>query len=121
MKFAIVASILAAGSAVSAAPTKRETNFGGVAGPLGGLLGGSMAAPVGGAAQNGVANLFKLGDEILNIPGDVIRKILQGNPIGAGTGLLQNLVKAGTDLPKDALSMVTPVTDAVTGKNKGKQ
>ncbi|KAM3507885.1 hypothetical protein MY11210_006947 [Beauveria gryllotalpidicola] len=113
--FAIAASVLAAGSAVSAAPTKRETNFGGVAGPLGGLLGGSMAAPVGGSAQNGVADLFKLGDEILNIPGDVIRKVLEGNPVGAGTGLLQNIVKAGTDVPTDAMGLVTPVTNAVTG------
>ncbi|KAM3497027.1 hypothetical protein MY10362_009604 [Beauveria mimosiformis] len=115
MKFAIVASVLAAGSAVSAAPTKRETNLGGLAGPLGGLLGGSPVAGVGGSAQNGVANLFKLGDEVLNIPGDVIRNLLQGNPIGAATGLAQNVVKAGTDLPKDAMSMVTPVTNAVQG------
>ncbi|OAA36199.1 hypothetical protein BBO_08371 [Beauveria brongniartii RCEF 3172] len=117
MKFAIVASVLAAGSAVSAAPTKRETNFGGIAGPLGGLLGGSMAAPVGGSVQNGVADIFKLADTILNIPSDAIRKMLQGNFGGAATGLVQSVVKAGTDVPKDAMGLVTPVTNAVQGKS----
>ncbi|OAA75884.1 hypothetical protein LEL_05568 [Akanthomyces lecanii RCEF 1005] len=114
--FAIFATVLAAGSAVFAAPAapaeKRENNFGGVAGPLGGLLGGSPAAGLGGSGQNAVADLFKVGDEILNIPGDAIRKILEGNPIGAGTGLLQDIVKAGSDIPKDAMGLVTPLTNS---------
>ncbi|TQV91537.1 hypothetical protein V2A60_008481 [Cordyceps javanica] len=122
--FAVVATALAAGSAVFAAPVadKREMNFGGIAGPLGSLLGGNgVSAPVGGSVQNGVADLFKLGDEILNIPGDTIRKLIEGNPAGAATGLLQDLLKAGTDIPKDAMGLVTPITSAVGQGAQGKQ
>ncbi|ATY67155.1 hypothetical protein A9K55_000437 [Cordyceps militaris] len=118
---AIITTILAAGSAVFAAPAapadKREMNFGGVAGPLGTLLGGSAAAPVGASGQNALAALFKAGDEILNIPGDTIRKAIEGNPAGAATGLLQALIKAASDLPKDAMGLVTPITQAVTPKS----
>ncbi|OAA48807.1 hypothetical protein ISF_09473 [Cordyceps fumosorosea ARSEF 2679] len=118
MRFtAIVASLLAAGSAVSAAPVendKREMNFGGITGPLGGLLGGGAASGVTGSAQNGVADLFKLADTILNIPIDTIRKAVEGDPAGAATGLLQAIMKAASDVPKDAMGLVTPITNQAT-------
>lgn len=117
-----VAAALTAASAVSAVPVKRaDTNFGGIAGPLGGLLGNGAAAPLGDSAQSAVAGLFKVGDEILNIPGDAVRKLLSGDVVGAGTGLVQDVMKAGTDIPKDAMGIVSPVGNAVGANLNGKK
>ncbi|OAQ98946.1 hypothetical protein LLEC1_00585 [Akanthomyces lecanii] len=99
--FAVLATILAAGSAVFAAPAtpaeKRENNSGGF--------------PGGASGQNLAAAVFKAGDEFLNIPGDFFRKIFEGNAAGAGAGLVQNIGKAGSDLPKDAMGVIAPPTN----------
>lgn len=112
--FAIIATALAAGSAVFAAPAapadKRELNLGGL--PFGGLIGGTPLAGVAGSGQNAVAEFFKLADAVLNIPTDSVRKLLEGNPVGAGTGLLQDILKTAGSLPKDAAGLVTPIVDS---------
>lgn len=100
---------LAAGSAVTAIPTKRETNFGGASGPLGGLLGGGPASGLGDSAQAAIAEVFKAVDAVLNIPGDAAGKLLEGDPVGAGTQLVSDVAKLGTDLPKDAMGIISPL------------
>ncbi|KAG5928979.1 hypothetical protein E4U53_002545 [Claviceps sorghi] len=95
MKFTGILVLIASSGLVSAVPVKRETNFGGLAGPLGGLMGGSGGAGVGSGAQDAAAEVFKLGDAFLNIPGDAVSG---GNPLSA----LTNLVKTGASLPGDA-------------------
>ncbi len=104
----IFTTVLAASAtAVSAAPTakmtedKRELNFGGL-GPLSGLAG--MAGPLGGLAnalQMAVAEVFKAGDVVLNLPGDAAEKIAKGDPAGALIGALQNGGTVAGQLPED--------------------
>ena len=101
MQFTGILSVLIASSAclVSAAPAqdipKRETNFGGLAGPLGSAMGGGAGSGAGAGAQDATAEFFKLGDAFLNIPGDAIAG---GNPLSAFT----NLGKTAASLPGDA-------------------
>lgn len=114
MRTTALIATLAATSAVNGSPIKRETNFGGIAGPLGGLL-GNFGGGLGGSGQAAVAELFKAGDAILNTPGDLIRTLLQGNPIGAATGLVNNVVGLGASLPGDAANIVKPLTQGLDG------
>ncbi|KAJ6783020.1 hypothetical protein PWT90_01842 [Aphanocladium album] len=113
-----VTAVLSAVCAVSASPVKRETNFGGIAGPLGSLLGNSPAGGLGDSAQAAVAELFKAGDTILNIPGDAARKMLEGDVVGAGAGVVQDVVKVGSDIPKDAMGILGPLGQGL-GSQKG--
>ncbi|KAK3180073.1 hypothetical protein K4F52_008565 [Lecanicillium sp. MT-2017a] len=101
------AILVASATTVSAAPLadmaedKRELNFGGL-GPLSGLAG--MAGPLGGVAsalQMAVAEVFKLGDGVLNLPGDAAEKIAKGDPAGALIGALQNGGTLAGELPED--------------------
>ncbi|KAK2597970.1 hypothetical protein QQS21_005886 [Conoideocrella luteorostrata] len=100
MKFTgVVSAIIASACLVSAAPVedaaKREMNLGGAFGPLGSLLGSSG---LGAAAQGIVAEFFKGGDAILNIPGDAIGNFIKLNP-GATLG---DIMKFAGSLPGDA-------------------
>lgn len=116
----IFTTVLAASASVSAAPTttmtedKRELNFGGL-GPLAG-----MAGPLGGLAnslQMAVAEVFKLGDGVLNIPGDAAEKIAQGDPAGALIGALQNGGTLAGQLPDDFFNILA----AIASGNGNKQ
>ncbi|KAG5976165.1 hypothetical protein E4U58_005788 [Claviceps cyperi] len=101
--FGIVSVIMASACFVSAAPAlpKRETNFGGVAGPLGGMLGGSGANGAGAGAQDATSEFFKLGDAFLNVPGDAL-----SDP----TSIISNMAKTLGSLPKDGMNAVTDTT-----------
>ncbi|KAG5934220.1 hypothetical protein E4U59_006354 [Claviceps monticola] len=90
---------MASACLVSAAPAlpKRENNFGGVAGPLGGMLGGSGANGAGAGAQDITSEFFKLGDAFLNIPGDAF-----SNP----ASIIGNMGKTASSLPKDGMNTV---------------
>lgn len=109
MRTSIISAIIASACLVAAAPAtepaKREMNLGGLLGPLGGLVGGSPGNGVGAAGQDIVAEAFKAGDAILNVPGDAIGKVLSGDPIGAVTGALGNAMKLGGQLPGDAMKI----------------
>jgi hypothetical protein len=114
MRTSFVTAFLASACLVAAAPAvepaKREMNFGSLFGPLAGLIGangGGVGNGVANAGQSVTAELFKAGDAILNLPGDAIGKVLSGDPIGAVTSTLGNVVKLATQLPGDAVKIVT--------------
>ncbi|KAG5983024.1 hypothetical protein E4U55_000920 [Claviceps digitariae] len=91
----ILSALITSACLVSAAPVeKRETNFGGLAGPLGSAMGSGAGSGPGAGAQDITAEFFKLGDAFLNIPGD---GITSGNPLSA----LTNLGKTAASLPGD--------------------
>ncbi|KAG6026861.1 hypothetical protein E4U41_001143 [Claviceps citrina] len=106
MKFTgIVSALITSACLVSAAPAeslpaKRETNFGGLAGPLGDMVKGNGLA---GGGQDITAEAFKLGDAFLNIPGDALSG---GNPLSA----VSNLGKSAMSLPGDGSKAVKDTT-----------
>lgn len=107
MKFTIVSAIIASACFVSAAPvedvSKRELNLGGLFGPIGNMVGGNG---LGAAGQDITAEAFKLGDAILNIPGDAIGNFLSGNP-GAS---FRDVIQFVASLPGDAGKIVKDLT-----------
>ena len=95
MKFTLV--LLA--TAAACAPTKRETNAGGLLGPLGSVV---PSSGMGDAAQDATAEAFKLGDAILNTPGDAIGKAMSGDVVGAASGAVKDATTLAGQLPSDA-------------------
>ncbi|KAH8175142.1 f-box-like domain-containing protein [Sarocladium implicatum] len=70
------------------------------------------ADPLGGVAdagQNAVTEFFKLGDAVLNLPGDAVGKAMEGDPAGAMTGLVDSVAKSASDIPGDAMGIVAPL------------
>ncbi|OAA46362.1 hypothetical protein NOR_03115 [Metarhizium rileyi] len=119
MRFSIVSAIIASAGLVAAAPasdpSKREMNFGGL-GPLAGLIGNSGSGVGNGLANGGqdiLAELFKGGDALLNIPGDAINNLLSGKPISAATNAAGNLMKVASQLPGDVAKMGAHVASGV--------
>lgn len=104
MRTSIISAFIATVSLVAAAPAaepaKRETNLGGLA--PGGGSGSKAANGAADAVQGTVAELFKIGDAILNTPGDAIGKLLSGKPAEAVTGAVGDAMKVAGQLPGDA-------------------
>ncbi|KAJ2980406.1 hypothetical protein NQ176_g2656 [Zarea fungicola] len=46
---------------------------------------------------------------VLNIPGDAAGKLLEGDPVGAATQMVGDVAKLATDLPKDAMGIISPL------------
>lgn len=103
MKTSTFIAFITTASAVLAAPVastdKRQTNAG-AADPLGGVAD---------AGQNAVTEFFKLGDAVLNLPGDAMGKAIEGDPAGAVTGLVDSVAKSASDIPGDAMGIVAPL------------
>ncbi|CEJ82083.1 hypothetical protein VHEMI02173 [[Torrubiella] hemipterigena] len=106
MKFNVVFSTLVmAPLAVYAAPVeaKRELNLGGL-GPLAGTDG------VTSAGQEAIAEVFKAGDAVLNIPGDAVNSLMSGRPDQAVQGAASGIVKTLGSLPGDAAKIMGALT-----------
>lgn len=107
MKFTIISTLLAVLPLIAqAAPTaqnRRETNLG----DLSGLLGAG--------GQEAVAEVFKGGDAILNIPGDVMGKLLSGNPEEAVKTAMDGITKTVGGLPADIGKIMGGFTGGAIG------
>lgn len=106
MKFnAVFSALVMAPLAVYAAPVeaKRELNLGGL-GPLAGADG------ITSAGQEAVAEVFKAGDAVLNIPGDAINSLVSGRPDQAVAGAMTGIAKTVGSLPGDAAKIMGALT-----------
>ncbi|KJZ70062.1 hypothetical protein HIM_10545 [Hirsutella minnesotensis 3608] len=114
--FNILPALLAALTCINAAPVenvKRETNFGGIPGSS--MLSNTPLNGVGSATQGAGAEVFKAGDAILNTPIDAIGKVMNGNPMGALTGLGSNVMGLVGSLPGDLMGMAGSLTGGGIG------
>lgn len=87
---------------------KRELNLGGLLGPIGNIL---LNNPIGRVAQELIAEFFKLGDAGLNIPLDVLDKILQGKFGDAEFAAIEDVLKTLGGLPKDIARILGALGD----------
>ncbi|KAK2616933.1 hypothetical protein QQS21_000021 [Conoideocrella luteorostrata] len=84
---------------------KREFNRGGALGPLSGVL-SALPPPVADAFQAAVAELFKAGDVVLNIPLDAIDNLAHGNVAGALKSIVSSSGGTLKSLPGDAAKIL---------------
>ena len=96
------------GKPVSMPGDKRELNLGGLLGPIGDIL---LNNPIGRVAQELIAEFFKLGDAGLNIPLDVLEKILQGKFGDAEYAAVEDVLKTLGGLPKDIARILGALGD----------
>lgn len=102
-----------AAAAATAAKTnvmqeKRELNLGGLLGPIGDIL---LNNPIGRVAQELIAEFFKLGDAGLNIPLDVLDKILQGKFGDAEFAAIEDVLTTLGGIPKDIARILGALGD----------
>lgn len=114
--FGIIPALIAASACLVHAAPAQDTNFGGLLGPISNVAAGSgVGTGVANAGQDAVAEVFKLADGVLNIPGDAIGKVMSGDPIGALTGLGSDAVKLVGGLPADLMQIPGDVVKGMTG------
>lgn len=65
-----------------------------------------LPPPLANALQNGVAEIFKGGDAVLNVPLDAVEGVLNGDPKKAVGGTLKGIVQTIGSLPKDAANIL---------------
>lgn len=97
-------------AATNAIEIYAEFNRGGALGPLTGLL-KALPAPLSNALQAAVAELFKAGDVVLNIPLDAIELLIKGDVGGALGSIVKNAGGTLGSLPGDltkALGLTPP-------------
>lgn len=104
----VVASRAAAAEIAVLHEEKRELNLGGLLGPIGDIL---LNNPIGRVAQELIAEFFKLGDAGLNIPLDVLDKILQGKFGDAEFAAIEDVLTTLGGIPKDIARILGALGD----------
>lgn len=104
MKFTLaVAPFMAALAMAAPAVEQRQVN------PIAKLVGNNGITKAG---QDIVAEVFKAGDAVLNIPGDAIGNMLSGKPDQAVASLVNGVAGTVGSLPGDAAKIIGDLTGA---------
>lgn len=104
MKFTLAIAPLMAALTMAAPATEQRAID-----PITKLIGSNGLTKAG---QDLVAELFKGGDAVLNLPGDAINKLLSGQPDQALQAIIQGATGTIGSLPGDAAKIIGDLTGA---------